>query len=322
MNNKKKTNIKKLGIIAVCLILFVAIVIGVGLQNKSANTADIKKSTAASVPAKSGYANVNGLKMYYEVYGKGKPVVLLHGAFSNINTDFEKIIPGLAKQYQVIAIEQQGHGRTADIDRPLRYAQMADDTAVLLKQLKIKNADLIAYSMGGQIALRVAQSNPELVHKVVFIGGTSYNRDGLYPEALVDVAPEVLEKALKGSPWQVAYHKIAPHPEDWSKFIIKKLDLDKTMTDWTPAELQAIQAPVLLIIGDSDIVKPEHTASMFRLLGGGVPGDIYGLPKAQFAVLPGTTHVTVIYKTDWLLSMIPAFLEASVPTPSVAPTAQ
>lgn len=264
--------------------------------------------------SKTGYATVNGLKMYHEIHGEGELLVLLHGAFSNIDTDFGKILPTLAKDRQVIAIEQQGHGRTVDIDRPLTYEQMADDTAQLLRQLQIKDADFVGYSMGGGIAVQVAIRHPDLVRKLVFFGGASYNADGYYP-ALLEGEKKMKPEDLAGTPWQQAYARIAPNPENWPALVDKIRELDVNFAGWPPEALQSIKAPALLIIGDSDVVRPEHTVQMFRLLGGGVPGDIVGLPSSQLAVLPGTTHVTIVDRTDWLLSMIEAFLNAPMPEP-------
>src|SRR5215813_1000147 len=259
--------------------------------------------------AKTAYAAVHGLKMYYRIQGAGRPLVLLHGGLSNIDTDFGKLLPELAKQRQVIAVEQQAHGHTADIDRPLTYAQMADDTAELLRQLKIERADFFGYSMGGGIALELAIHHPGLMGKLVWAGGASYSPDGLYPvirESSKDLKPEL----LAGSPWQKAYADIAPDPTNWSTLVFKVRDLDVHFGGWKPEEVQAIQASALLIIGDSDVVRPEHVVEMFRLIGGGVPGDVSGLPRSQLAVLPGTTHVTVVDRTSWLLSMVTAFLDA------------
>jgi len=259
---------------------------------------------------KAGYADVHGFKMYYRIEGSGRPLVLLHGALSNIDTDFGKLLPELAKERQVIAVEQQAHGRTGDLDRPLSYAQMADDTAELLRQLKIERADFFGYSMGGAIALELAMRHPELVRKLVWAGGANYSPDGLYP-VIRDGAKDLKPELLAGSPWQKAYVGMAPEPSKWNALVFKVRDLDMHFAGWKSEEVHAIQAPVLLIIGDSDIVRPEHVVEMFRLLGGGVPGDVGGLPRAQLAVLPGTTHVTVVDRTSWLLSMVTAFLDAA-----------
>jgi pimeloyl-ACP methyl ester carboxylesterase len=262
------------------------------------------------------YAFVNGLKMYYEVRGpqRGTPVVFLHGAFSNIETDFGKMLPTIAKTHQVIAMEQQGHGRTADIDRPLTYEQMADDVAELLRQLRITKADFVGYSMGGGIATYMAIRHPELVRKIVFAGGASFNSDGLYP-GLIDGEKKMTADALAGTPWLKAYNQIAPNRNDWPKLVEKIKDLDVNWRGLSEDQVRSIKAPALLIVGDADVVRPEHVVQMFRLLGGGVPGDVVGLPRSQLAVLPGTTHVTLIARTNWLLSMIPEFLDAPMPTP-------
>ncbi len=260
------------------------------------------------------YAFVNGLKMYYEVRGplRGRPVVFLHGAFSNIESDFGKILPTIAKTRQVIAIEQQGHGRTADIDRPLSYEQMADDVAELLRQLRITNADFVGYSMGGGIGMYMAIRHPELVHKLVFAGGASFGPDGFYP-GLLEGEKKMTPEALAETPWFKAYRRIAPNRGDWPKIVEKIKDLDVNWRGLSEDQVRSIKAPTLLIVGDADVVRPEHVVQMFRLLGGGVPGDLVGLPRSQLAVLPGTTHVTLINRTSWLLSMIPEFLDAPMP---------
>src|SRR5499433_969208 len=263
--------------------------------------------------AKTGYATVHGLKMYYRIQGTGRPLVLLHGALSNIDTDFGNLLPELAMHRQVIAVEQQAHGHTADIDRPLTYALMAEDTAELLRQLKIGRADFLGYSMGGGIALELAMRHRELVGKLVWVGGASYSPDGLYP-VIRDGAKDLKPELLAGTPWQRTYAGMAPDPTKWSVLVSKVRDLDMHFAGWKSEEVRSIQAPALLIVGDSDIVRPEHVVEMFRLLGGGVPGDLHGLPRSQLAVLPGTTHVTVMDRVDWLLSMVTAFLDAAPST--------
>jgi pimeloyl-ACP methyl ester carboxylesterase len=258
-------------------------------------------------------AFVNGVNMYYLVQGRGGvPLVLLHGAFSNIQTDFGKMLPTLSKNRQVIAIEQQGHGHTPDIDRPLSYEQMADDVAELLRQLRITKADFFGYSMGGAIGTYVAVRHPELVRKLIFAGGASYNVDGFYPE-LMEGEKKMKPEDFAGTPWLKAYTRIAPNPGDWAKLVIKIRDLDVNWRGLSDDQLRSIKVPTLLIVGDADVVRPEHVVQMFRFLGGGAPGDIVGLPRSQLAVLPGTTHVTLITKTDWLLSMVRPFLDAPLP---------
>ncbi len=255
----------------------------------------------------SDYAAVNGLKMYYEIHGAGKPLVLLHGALSATGSSFGKLLPSLVRTRRIIAVEQQAHGHTADIDRPLNIEQMADDTISLLRALKVNEADLFGYSMGAGIALQIAIQHPELVRKLV-VAGVSYNRSGSYPEITAG-AGNLKPDTLIGTPWQQEYARIAPRPEDWPVLVAKVGQLNQHLPEWLAEGIRSIKAPTLIIIGDSDIVRPEHAVEMFRLLGGGVPGDIAGLSKSQLAVLPGTTHVTLVQRTDWLISMITAFLD-------------
>jgi pimeloyl-ACP methyl ester carboxylesterase len=263
-------------------------------------------------PVESGYVPVNGLKMYYEINGSGRPLVLLHGNLSTIGTSFGKVLPKLSSTRRMIAVEQQGHGHTADIDRPFSLEQWAQDTTALLRHLGIEQADFFGYSSGGAVALEIALRSPALLRKLIIAGGTSYRRDGLYSELLA--ASEAMKpEDLDGSPFQQEYARIAPHPEHWHQLVAKITDLDRTIGDRSHEAIASVKAPTLLIIGDSDIVRPEHVVEMFRLLGGGVVGDLVGLPRSQLAVLPGTTHVTLADRAEWLASMITAFLDAPIP---------
>jgi pimeloyl-ACP methyl ester carboxylesterase len=258
----------------------------------------------------SGYAPVNGLEMYYEVHGSGsgRPLVLLHGNLSTIGVDFGGIIPSLAKSRQVIGVEQQAHGHTADIDRPLSIQNWTDDTVALLRHLGIGQADLFGYSSGSGVAMEIAMRHPELVGKLV-LASASYRLDGLHP-GLLDNISELRPEHLAGTPFEQDYARVAPNPGDWPKLIEKITQMDADLPQWTADQVRAIAAPTMLIIGDSDIVQPEHTVEMFRLFGGGVVGDLVGLPRARLAVLPGTTHVTLVQRTDWLSSMVGEFLDA------------
>jgi pimeloyl-ACP methyl ester carboxylesterase len=260
---------------------------------------------------KSGYVAVNELKMYYEIHGEGPPLVLLHGAFSAIGSSFGKILPGLAKARQVIAFELQGHGRTADIDRPLTIDGMADDVAAALPQLGMERADVFGYSMGSDVALQFAIRHPEVLRKLV-LASASYNLNGVHP-GLLDGIGEIKPEMMYGSPWHQEYVQLAPHPEHFERLFAKKSEMDRQFQDIPEETVRAIKAPTLLIIGDSDLIRPEHAVEMFRLLGGGVFGDTpAGLPNSQLAVLPGTSHVTIVDRADWLVSMINSFLDAPI----------
>jgi pimeloyl-ACP methyl ester carboxylesterase len=264
---------------------------------------------------KGNYAAVNGLEMYYEVHGEGEPLVLLHGAYMTIDAMGE-VVPALAESRQVIAVELQGHGRTADIDRPLTYEQLADDVAALLRHLVIEEADIFGFSLGGSVALQVAIRHPEVVRKLV-VASSSYSSDGVYPEVWATIET-ITPELFVGTPILEEYTRLAPNPDDFPTLVDKLTQLDMEPFAWPPEDIRAIEAPTLLIIGDSDGTRPEHAVEMFRLLGGGVFGDIAGLPNSQLAVLPGTSHFVppgsaVLDRTDWLLSMIPAFLNPPMP---------
>ena len=264
--------------------------------------------------SQTGYASVNGLDMYYEVQGSGGvPVVLLHGAYMATGA-MQPLLSDLAKSRQVIAVDLQGHGRTADVDRPLQYEQMADDVAALMDHLGIDQADIAGYSMGGGVGLQLAIRHPERVRKLVAMSA-GFRLDGMYPEVIAGIA-EITPEVFYGTPWyDENYAAVAPRPEDFPVLVEKLKRLDAEEFDWSQ-EIKGIAAPTLLVFGDADVLRPEHMVELFRLLGGGVPGDLTGLPKARLAVLPGTTHVTVMNRGAWLLPMITEFLDEPTPEAS------
>jgi pimeloyl-ACP methyl ester carboxylesterase len=252
--------------------------------------------------------SVDGLEMYYESHGVGRPLVLLHGAMSTIETSFGATIPLLAPTRRIIAVEQQGHGRTADAERPLSYRQMAKDTARLVQKLNIAHADFFGYSMGAGIALELAIQYPQLVRRLV-VASLAYTNDGFHRAAAAQFL-EIDPNDLPDSVFHQWYERVAPSPENWRTLVGKCNELDRGFQGWRPADVQAVTAPMLIIVGDSDIVRPEHAVEIFRLVGGGVDGDTAGLPASQLAVLPATTHLTIVDRADWLVSMISAFLDA------------
>lgn len=271
--------------------------------------------TTTAAPDPGAYAEVNGLRMYYERHGVATdqpPLVLLHGALSGIGTDFGELIPELARTREVIAIEQQAHGRTADIDRPLRTPQMADDTVALLAQLGIHRVDVLGYSMGAGVALDITLRHPELVRKQILLSG-GLGAEAMHP-GLMEGMDELKPEHLHGSTFHTDYLKNAPRPEDFPRLVARVLDHDLNgMPSVSHEAARKVEAPTLSIIGDSDIVRPEHSVEMFRLFGGGVMGDTpAGLPNAQLAILPGTSHITAPHRPELLLPMIPAFLDAPV----------
>jgi pimeloyl-ACP methyl ester carboxylesterase len=260
-----------------------------------------------------GYAPVNRLAMYYEIHGEGPPLVLLHGAYMTVDL-MAPLVPGLAASRRVIAVEQQGHGHTADIDRPITYEQMADDTAALLGHLDVDRADVVGYSMGGGVALQLAIRHPAVVRRVV-VASASYTSDGMHAAAW-EMFSSITPELFAGSPIEEAYVRTAPNPDDFPKLVDKLKRLDTTEFAWPADDIRAIDAPMLIVLGDSDVVRLEHAVELFGLLGGGVMGDLVGLPKSQLAVLPGTSHFVppgsgLLDRADWLLAMIPPFLDAA-----------
>ena len=252
---------------------------------------------------------MNELELYHEDRGSGRPLVLLHGALSTTETSFGSLMPWLAESRRVIAIEQQAHGHTPDIDRPLSYGQMADDTVALLDRLEVGKADFFGYSMGSGIALEIAIRRPQVVRKIVLVSLT-FNADGFYPgtqEQIEDADPAALDESI----FQLAYADVAPDPEGWRRLVAKVNALDRDFQGWPVEEIAGIEAPTLVIVGDSDIVTPEHAVELFRLRGGGVEGDTNGLPDSELAILPGTSHLSIVERADWLASMVERFLDRS-----------
>jgi pimeloyl-ACP methyl ester carboxylesterase len=269
----------------------------------------------ATETPRSGYAPVNGLQMYYEIHGTGQPLVVLHGSFMTIEL-MGKIVPGLAESRQVIAVELQGHGHTANVDRAFSYEQLADDVAVLLRHLDIASADIYGYSLGGGVALQVAFRHPKLVRKLVIVSAT-YTSAGRYPEVLPAIA-QIKPEMFDGTPLREAYDRVAPDPTAF-RTLVEKLRQMATPYDWSAEAVKAITAPTLIVIGDSDGISPEHAAEMFRLRGGGVFGDFAGLPASQLAILPGTTHVGLLDRADLIVAMVVPFLDAPMPEAGESP---
>ncbi|QIN84672.1 alpha/beta fold hydrolase [Rubrobacter tropicus] len=262
-----------------------------------------------------GYAPVNGLEMYYEIHGTGEPLVLLHGAYMTVDAMGE-ILPGLAETRRVIAVELQGHGRTADVDRPITYEQMADDVAALLRHLGTEKADVFGFSMGGGVALQLAIRHPGLVRKLV-IASASYTSEGMQP-GLHEMLPSITPEMFAGSPIEAAYKEVAPNPGDFPTLVEKLKRLDITPFSWPAEDVRRIEAPAMIVVGDADAIRLEHAVEMFRLLGGGAMGDLAGFSKSRLVVLPGTAHFVppgsgVLDRAGWLLPMVGGFLDAPVP---------
>lgn len=257
------------------------------------------------------YASVNGLRMYYEIHGAGQPLVLLHGGVGGIEM-FGPNLPALAKTRRVIAADLQAHGRTADIDRPLRFELMADDIAALMKHLGIEQADVMGYSLGGGVAMQTAIRHPGLVRKLVVVSA-AFNRDGWYPEVLAAMAqmgPEAAA-AMKQSPLYQLYPRV-----DWPRLFTKLGELLRQDFDWSK-EVAAIRAPMMIVFADADAVRLAHIMEFFGLLGGGKRDaglDGSGRPNARLAILPDATRYNILSNVTVALLVTP-FLDAPMPAP-------
>ncbi|HKW47015.1 MAG TPA: alpha/beta hydrolase [Gemmatimonadaceae bacterium] len=251
--------------------------------------------TTGSRKANGHYATVNGIKLYYEIYGSGKPLVLLHGGLGAIEM-FGSNLTALAKGRQVIAVDLQGHGRTADIDRPLSVEAMGDDIAALIQELKLGRADVMGYSLGGGVAFVVGLRHPEVVDRLVLVS-TPIRRSAFYPAILAQqgrMSAAVAEQ-MKQTPMYAMYSALAPRPEDWPRLLQKMSDAMQKDYDYT-ADVPKLRARTLIVAGDADIFPPTHAVEVFGLLGGGQRDggwDGSGQPKSRLAILPGLTHYTI-----------------------------
>lgn len=262
-----------------------------------------------------GYAPTNGLHMYYEVYGTGEPLVLLHGGLG-LTSMFGDVLTQLAEHRQVIAADLQGHGRTADIDRPIRLETMGDDVAALIDHLGFEKVDVMGYSMGGGAALRTAIQHPALVRKLVLVS-VPFKRSGWYPEILASMGQMGAHAAefMKDTPMYQSYASVAPQPENFPKLLDKMGDLLQQDYDWS-AEVAALPMPTLLVFGDADSVSPAHAAAFFELLGGGkgdAGWDGAGMSKSRLAILPATTHYSS-FLSPALPPIVESFLQAPMPS--------
>jgi pimeloyl-ACP methyl ester carboxylesterase len=262
------------------------------------------------------YASTNGLEMYYEIHGAGRPLILLHGGVGAIEM-FGEVLGLLAEGRQVIAVDLQAHGRTADIDRPFSFESMADDVAALIEHLGFERADVMGYSLGGGVALQTAIRHPEVVRKLVVVS-TPFKRDGWYPEVLAgmgQMGPEAAEP-MKQTPMYQLYASVAPKPEDWPVLLTKLGELLRKDYDLSD-EVAKSETPTMIVVGDADSVRTAHAVEFFELLGGGKADagwDGSGMSDARLAILPATTHYD-IFSSPTLASTVTPFLDA--PTPEV-----
>jgi pimeloyl-ACP methyl ester carboxylesterase len=257
-------------------------------------------------PADSGYAPVNGIKVYYEIYGEGKPIVLLHGAFYTIEMNWGELIPELSKTRKVIAIEMQGHGHSPFSDRKLDIVTLASDVAAVMDYLKIDSADIAGYSMGGSVAYQFAVKYPKRLRKLVIISST-YKTKGWLPivnSAFKDFKPEFFDD----TPLKTGYDAVAPDKTKWLKFLKQMFDFAKVPFNAGDSNIAKITAPVLIISGDNDGTDKIELMKTYKLLGGGV-SDLSPMPKSQLAIVPSQGHVSLMMETKAISNYMNDFLK-------------
>ena len=272
-------------------------------------------------PVSSGYADVNGIKLYYEIYGTGEPLVLIHGGLTTIG-EMQGWLDPLAETRMVIAVEMQGHGHTADTDRPMTFETMGNDIASLLDYLEVLKADLVGHSFGGASAIRAAIQHPDKVRRLVVIS-SPYARFGWYPEAQKGMSQ--VSAAMAKNMMQTPTGKLSkewPEPQRFPQFLDKMGRMLGTDYDWA-ADVASLPMPVLLVFTDNDSVSQKHIADFFALLGGGVkePGwQNTQLSKSRLAIVPGYSHYNFLISPE-VPPIINKFLEDPLTNPPTGATA-
>lgn len=258
-------------------------------------------------PNKSGLAPVNGIEMYYEIYGEGDPLILLHGSFYTIGMNWSELIPELAKTRKVVALEFQGHGHSPYSDREFSISNLAWDVEKLLDYLNIDSADVAGYSMGGSVAYQFAVQSPERLRKLVIISSVYKDAGWLSigNDAFEDFKPEFFDN----TPLQTGYEAVAPVKTDWRKFTTQMVEFMKVPLDIGDSNIAGITAPVLIIAGDNDGTDKIELMKTYQLFGGSVMADMEPMPKSQLAILPSQSHVSVMMETKAILTYMESFLQ-------------
>jgi pimeloyl-ACP methyl ester carboxylesterase len=251
----------------------------------------------AGKPGTGQYAEVNGINLYFETHGSGRPLVLLHGGLGS-GEMFGPVLPALAARHQVIAVDLQGHGRTADIDRPIDGRLMAGDIAALIGHLGLDKPDVVGYSLGGGVALWAAVTHPAMLGRLVVVSA-NIRRDAIYPEMLAQQGQVSAASAelMKDTPMYQLYQRVAPRPGDFPRLLDKMGEAMSKDFDFTK-EVRGLQVPTLIVAADADMAPPSHYVEVFSLLDGGHRDGGWmgeGRPNGghALAILPGLTHYNI-----------------------------
>jgi pimeloyl-ACP methyl ester carboxylesterase len=260
---------------------------GVQTVNTTAN--------AIAPPTKTGHVDVRGVNYYYEIRGKGEPLLLLHGGLGSIDM-FGPNLAILSAHREVIAVDLQGHGRSTLGDRPISLIEIGDDMAAIVKQLGYRQVDALGYSLGGGVALRFAIQHPDAVRRLALVS-TPFSQEGFFPEMLPQQAAvgAAMAPMMKDTPMYQSYVAVAPHPEDFPKLLDRMGEYMRKSYNWAE-DVKTLKVPVMLVYGDSDMMRPEHIVEFYHLLGGGLKDAGWGrenMPKNRLAILPDLTHYEI-----------------------------
>ena len=290
-------------LVAAILLAFATPTIAFAQRKETMTKVDVDKP----VPVKSGHVEANGVNYYYEIHGKGEPLLLLHGGLGSIDL-FEPGLPILSQTRQVIAVDLHGHGRTALGNRAISLIDMGDDMATILTKLDYKVVDVMGYSLGGGVALRLAVQHPASVRRLVLVS-TPFAQAGFYPEMLPMQAQvgAAMAESLKETPIYKSYIAVAPKPEDFPRLLDRMGESMRTPYDWS-ADVKKLNMPVMLVYGDSDMIRPEHIVQFYQLLGGGLKDAGWmreHMSRNRLAILPDVTHYEMAVAPQLVTTVLP-----------------
>lgn len=277
------------------------------------HSAVFAKGVTNMTTIKGQYASVNGIELYYERHGNAEPLILLHGGLGTIDEIFGRLLPALSARREVIALELQGHGHTADNGRPMTYEAMADDITALIQALALGPVDVAGYSVGGGVALQLGLRHPQSVRKLVVISAP-HATDGWFPEVIAGTSAMDAE-AMKQSNWYRAYLKAAPRPDDWPLLVRNVSKLMVSKYDWRDAIAKGLKAPVLHVVGDADSIRPAHALALYELLGGAkADGFAMGRPASRLMIIPNTNHLEILDRSALAPAILDYLASADAPT--------
>lgn len=272
------------------------------------SVAPAQQPPAAAKPVRSGHVVARGVNYFYEIHGRGAPLLLLHGGLGSMEMFGTVLLPALAKGRQVIAVDLQGHGRTTLGDRPIDYIAMGNDLATVVKQAGFDTVDVMGYSMGGGIALRLAIQHPEMVRRLVLVS-TPYAQSGFFPEMLPQQAAvsAAMAPMMKETPMYTSYVRVAPKPEDFPRLLDRMGEWMRKPYDWSE-DVKKLKGPAMLVYGDADMMRPEHIVSFYQLLGGGLKDAGWQrehMSQNRLAILPNLTHYEVFLSPSLAPTVLP-----------------